>query len=318
MYNNQTVSPNTASKVSLFAKIGSVSYRYRWIVVLIWTAFLIFSLLLAPRLDSVLKGLGVVYKQGAAGQAEQLLKQELNLETNALVAIFQSPTGDTLASHRADIEQTLDQIQQLDGVKAIARAIDHSEYHSTDKRTEYSTISLSVEDTQTFPVIEQIEQHLKQSSSSKVKAFLTGEPVIDRDGQRLTQEDLQRVELLALPLTLIALLFVFGSVVAAALPVVMGIMAVAITSGILAVLTLEVDISILALNLTTMLGLGLGIDYSLLIVSRFREELQTDSIEQTVIRTVDAAGRAVFFSGLTVGIGLLSLPLQERSSCLFQ
>jgi len=79
MYNNQTISPNTASKVSLFARIGSVSYRYRWIVVLIWTAFLIFSLLLAPRLDSVLKGLGVVYEQGAAGQAEQLLKQELNL-----------------------------------------------------------------------------------------------------------------------------------------------------------------------------------------------------------------------------------------------
>jgi putative drug exporter of the RND superfamily len=307
MQNSQTVSPNTASRESLFARIGAVSYRYRWIVVLIWTAFLIFSLLLAPRLDSVLKGLGVVYEQGAAGQAEQLLKQELNLETNALVAIFQSPTGDTLASHRADIEQTLDQIQQLDGVKAIARAIDHPEYHSADKRTEYSTISLRVEDTQAFPVIEQIEQRLKQQSTPKLNAFLTGEPVIDRDGQRLTQEDLQRVELLALPLTLIALLFVFGSVVAAALPVVMGIMAVAITSGILAVLTLEVNISVLALNLTTMLGLGLGIDYSLLIVSRFREELQTDSIEQTVIRTVDAAGRAVFFSGLTVGIGLLSL-----------
>ncbi len=56
-----------------------------------------------------------------------------------------------------------------------------------------------------------------------------------------------------------------------------------------------------------MLGLGLGIDYSLLIVSRFQEELQPDALEQSVIRTVDAAGRAVFFSGLTVGIGLLSL-----------
>jgi putative drug exporter of the RND superfamily len=302
----KTATPFNPEK-STFSWLGSVSYHYRFIVIGFWVLALVLSLLSAPRLDSALKGLGVVYEQGEAGQAERLLKQELNLETNALVAIFQSPTGDTSTSHSAEIEQTLDQIQQMDGVKAIARAIDHPEYHSADKRTEYSTISLRVEDTQAFPVIEQIEQRLKQQSTPKLNAFLTGEPVIDRDGQRLTQEDLQRVELLALPLTLIALLFVFGSVFAAALPVVMGVMAVSITSGLLAIITLQLDISVLALNLTTMLGLGLGIDYSLLIVSRFREELKTDSVEQTIIRTVDAAGRAVFFSGLTVGIGLLSL-----------
>lgn len=302
----KTTTPFKPEK-SIFSWVGSVSYRYRLVIIGIWVLVLILSLLSAPRLDSILKGLGVVYEQGAAGQAERLLKQELNLETNSLVAIFQSPTRDTSTSYRAEIEQTLDQIQRLDGVKAIARAIDHPDYHSADKRTEYSTISLSVEDTQAFPVIEQIEQHLKQQSTLGLNAFLTGEPVIDRDGQRLTQTDLQRVELLALPLTLIALLFVFGSVVAAALPVIMGVMAVSITSGLLAIITLQFDISVLALNLTTMLGLGLGIDYSLLIVSRFREELQPDSVEQTVIRTVDAAGRAVFFSGLTVGIGLLSL-----------
>jgi putative drug exporter of the RND superfamily len=302
----KTATPFKPEK-SIFSWLGSVSYHYRFIIIGVWVLALVLSLLSAPRLDSVLKGLGVVYEQGEAGQAERLLKQELNLETNALVAIFQSPTGDTSTSHSAEIEQTLDQIQQLDGVKAIARAIDHPEYHSADKRTEYSTISLRVKDTQAFPVIEQIEQRLKQQSTPKLNAFLTGEPVIDRDGQHLTQEDLQRVELLALPLTLIALLFVFGSVIAAALPVVMGVMAVSITSGLLAIITLQFDISVLALNLTTMLGLGLGIDYSLLIVSRFREELKTDSVEQTIIRTVDAAGRAVFFSGLTVGIGLLSL-----------
>ncbi len=302
----KTTTPFKPEK-SIFSWLGRVSYRYRLVIIGIWVLVLILSLLSAPRLDSILKGLGVVYEQGAAGQAERLLKQELNLETNSLVAIFQSPTRDTSTSYRAEIEQTLDQIQRLDGVKAIARAIDHPDYHSADKRTEYSTISLSVEDTQAFPVIEQIEQHLKQQSTLGLNAFLTGEPVIDRDGQRLTQTDLQRVELLALPLTLIALLFVFGSVVAAALPVIMGVTAVSITSGLLAIITLQFDISVLALNLTTMLGLGLGIDYSLLIVSRFREELQPDSVEQTVIRTVDAAGRAVFFSGLTVGIGLLSL-----------
>ncbi|PSB25821.1 hypothetical protein C7B82_21755 [Stenomitos frigidus ULC18] len=307
MLDRQIVSPVDNSNGSFFAWMGRVSYRYRWLVIAIWSALLILSLLLAPRLEHVLKGLGVVYEQGAAGQAEQLLKQELNLETNALVTIFQSPVGEPLASHRGEIEQTLDQIQRLDGVKTIARASDHPEYRTANGQTEYSTISLSVEDTQAFPVIEQIEQRLKQHSNPSLQTFLTGEPVIDRDGQHLTQMDLRRVELLALPLTLVTLLFVFGSVVAAALPIVMGVMAVAVTSGVLAIITVQVDISVLALNLTTMLGLGLGIDYSLLIVSRFREELHPEAVEQSVIRTVDAAGRAVFFSGLTVGIGLLSL-----------
>jgi putative drug exporter of the RND superfamily len=308
MSDRQTIHPIAPpSNGSIFAWIGQVSYRHRRMVIAIWSVLLILSLLLAPRLDSVLKGLGVGYEKGSARQAEQLLQQELNLDVNALVAIFQSPMGETLASHRGEIEQTLAQIRQIKGVKAIAPAIDHLEHRSADGRTEYSTISLSVKDTQAFPVIEQIEQRLQQQSTSTLRTFLTGESVVDRDGQRLTQTDLRRVELLALPLTLIALLIVFGSVVAAALPIIMGVMAVAITSGLLAILTLQVDISVLALNLTTMLGLGLGIDYSLLMVSRFQEELQPDSLEQSVIRTVEAAGRAVFFSGLTVGIGLLSL-----------
>jgi putative drug exporter of the RND superfamily len=308
MSDRQTIHPiATPSNGSIFAWIGQVSYRHRRMTIAIWSALLILSLLLSPRLDSALKGLGVGYEQGSARQAERLLQQELNLDSSALVAIFQSPTGETLASHRGEIEQTLAQIRQLKGVKAIAPAIDHPEHRSADGRTEYSTISLSVKDTQAFPVIEQIEQRLQQHSTSTLQTFLTGESVVDRDGQRLTQTDLQRVELLALPLTLIALLGVFGSVVAAALPIIMGVMAVSITSGLLAILTLQVDISVLALNLTTMLGLGLGIDYSLLMVSRFQEELQPDSLEQSVIRTVEAAGRAVFFSGLTVGIGLLSL-----------
>ncbi len=174
----------------------------------------------------MLKGLGVGYEQGSARQTERLLQQELNLDANALVAVFQSTPSETLASHRAEIEHTLEQIRQLAGVKAITPASNHPEYRSADGRTEYSTISLSVEDTQAFPVIEQIEQQLRQQSTPTVQTFLTGEAVIDRDGQRLIQSDLQRVELIALPLTLIALLVVFGSVVAAALPIVMGVMAV--------------------------------------------------------------------------------------------
>ena len=121
-------------------------------------------------------------------------------------------------------------------------------------------------------------------------------------------DDLKKSETLAIPLTFILLLFVFGGVIASAMPLVVGISAILGSFFIIYLLTLITDVSIYAMNLITGLGLGLGIDYSLLIVNRFREEFhQGKSIQEAVIRTVATAGRTVFFSGLTVLVTLASL-----------
>lgn len=120
--------------------------------------------------------------------------------------------------------------------------------------------------------------------------------------------DLARAEAIAIPATLVLLVIVFAGVLAALLPLAVGVSAIFGAFGVLWVLTGFTDVSIFSINLVTALGLGLAIDYSLLIVSRFREELSRGfDVENAVIRTVLTAGRTVAFSALTVAVSLAAL-----------
>jgi RND superfamily putative drug exporter len=121
-------------------------------------------------------------------------------------------------------------------------------------------------------------------------------------------QDLTVAEAIAVPLTLIVLVLVFGSLIAAALPVAVGLFAILVTLMILRVCTLFTDVSVFALNMTTALGLALAIDYSLFIVSRFREELAAGlAPRDAAIRATCTAGRTVLFSALTVALALAAL-----------
>src|SRR5207248_2692530 len=125
------------------------------------------------------------------------------------------------------------------------------------------------------------------------------------DDPAFTQRDLRRAEILSIPTAAIALVLVFGSIVAGVVPGLVGGTAVGVTLALMVVLSQLFELSIFSLNLATMLGLGLGIDYSLFLVSRFREELaREESVERAVAWSVATAGRAVLFSGATVIIGL--------------
>ncbi|WP_314242203.1 MMPL family transporter [Streptomyces kutzneri] len=135
-----------------------------------------------------------------------------------------------------------------------------------------------------------------------------GSALIDAELQDISESDLKRAESVVLPGTLILLVLVFGSVVAAALPLLIGVLAIAGTLLVLSVLGSVTDVSVFALNLTTALGLGLGIDYGLLIVSRFREELAAGFLPSTAaVRTVRTAGHTIAFSAATVSAALATL-----------
>ncbi len=121
--------------------------------------------------------------------------------------------------------------------------------------------------------------------------------------QTIIKEDLARAEMIALPVTLLLLVMVFGSAIAALLPLGIGIVAILGTNAVLRGLTEFTDVSVFAMNLTTALGLGLAIDYALFIVRRFREELSTGAEPLTAIATtLRTAGRTVLFSALTVAV----------------
>ena len=121
-------------------------------------------------------------------------------------------------------------------------------------------------------------------------------------------DDLKIAELISIPLTFILLAFVFGALAASAMPLIVGVAAILGAFFILFLFTLFTDVSIYALNLTTGMGLGLGIDYALLMVNRFREELHRGkSVEDSIVATMGSAGKTVFYSGMTVLVTLFSL-----------
>jgi putative drug exporter of the RND superfamily len=145
-------------------------------------------------------------------------------------------------------------------------------------------------------------------ATSALSVVVTGQAEVFRQVGSTIESDLQRAEMIALPITLLLLILIFGGLVAAGLPLFVGALTVLGTFAVLQIINTFTDVSIFALNLTTALGLGLAIDYALFIVSRYREELSAGwPVSDAVVRTVRTAGRTVVFSAATVAISLSSL-----------
>ncbi|MGW0282169.1 MMPL family transporter [Streptomyces sp. NPDC003236] len=143
-----------------------------------------------------------------------------------------------------------------------------------------------------------------------VRVKVGGIVAVRHEMQTIIKEDLTRAEMIALPITLVLLVMVFGSAVAALLPLGIGIVAILGTNAVLRGLTAFTDVSVFALNLTTALGLGLAIDYALFIVRRYREELSGGAEPLTAVgTTLRTAGRTVLFSALTVAVSLAAMML---------
>src|SRR5436305_2662730 len=144
--------------------------------------------------------------------------------------------------------------------------------------------------------------------------MVTGFPALDHDVRTVSAEDTERGEQRALPLTLLVLIVAFGALVAAALPVIVGVLAITIALGLVTIAARYLPMSVFVLNITTMVGLGVGIDYSLLIVTRFREELNRGlSPVDAAVRTIETAGSAVITSGIAVVVGFAALVMRPLS-----
>jgi RND superfamily putative drug exporter len=199
----------------------------------------------------------------------------------------------------------------------VARVISHllqPRQIAADGHTAYDIVLLDLPPDDSPDALPILRERLRAVLGLEVE--LAGGPAFYGDVQAVSERDLQRSELISLPLAALALLLVFGSLVAAGVPLAVGGAAVLVALAAIFVAATLTPMSIFVLNLATLLGLGLGVDYSLLMTSRFREELahragDEDAVAEAVRVTVATAGRAVFFSGLTVLLGLIGLVLFE-------
>lgn len=290
----------------VFASFGLAVHRARYVVVGLWVALLCLAAPLAPRILQLLEPGGLSSPELESQRASALLQAKLGYNPATILVVFTSPTLDVRDPRWLAAEDAaLAGVRQLPEVASVTTQRDAPRQAAPDGHASYAAIALrsGAEDFRT--VLPRIQAALRPT---ELETVVTGAPIFYNDILTVTERDLRRAEVLSLPFAVLALLLVFGSVVAAAVPGVIGGAAVLATLGVLVVLAERVDLSVFALNLVTMLGLGLGIDYSLFIVSRFREELDVGrGVSAALARTVATAGRAVLFSGLTVLVGLLGL-----------
>jgi len=301
--------------VNPFERLGRFIVRRAWWVVGAWALLLLAALPLAPQVPGSLRAGGFILDDLESARAKALLGTELGLPPSALVVVFSSPTLE--AGTPAFELAAAGAMQDVATAPHVARVVTHllsPRQISTDRHTAYDIVFLDLPPDDSPQALPILRERLRDAPGLDVE--LAGGPAFYGDVQSVSEADLRRSELISLPLAALALLVVFGSVVAAGVPLVVGGSAVIVALAAIFLIAQAIPMSIFVLNLATLLGLGLGVDYSLLMTSRFREELarRTGSetqVEDAIRVTVATAGRAVFFSAVTVLLGLLGLILFE-------
>ena len=295
----------------MFAALGRFSFRFRWIVVGSWLLLFAGGMVATPHLAKALQGGGFSNPAAPSQQAASLIQERLKLGETNLVVVFSS---EVLAARGTDFEAAEDktlatlraaQIPHLESIQTYA-STGSEELVSKDGKSSVAVLSFSAP-TQTVQLeTDQIRTAL--GGANALKAYVTGEPAVDYDLSIISMRDLRRIELYALPVALLALILVFGTLVSAALPVITGGLAVSVTLGGIYLLARVTSMSIFSMNTATLLGLAVAIDYALFMVARFREELGSgSSTEEAVVTTVARAGRSVFFSGVAVAVGVVGM-----------
>jgi RND superfamily putative drug exporter len=291
----------------MFAAWGRFVYRRRWPVLAVSGVLLLASIFIVIQGGKLQSG-GFI-ETSESGRASRLIERELPRAGAATFTLIFSSDTLTAASaeFRAAVDAALAPLRNDPRVAAITTPFDGTALDPTrliSKDGHAVAIDVAAKDDLAtardyYPEL----RALVRSDALRIQA--TGLLAINNGFNAVLQEDLRRAETVSLPLALVLLLLVFGSIVAALVPLGVGVLAVVGGIAGMFLVARVTDVSVYALNVVTLIGLGVAIDYSLFITNRFREEMRRGHSGNNALAIAMAtSGRAITFSGLTVAIGL--------------
>jgi putative drug exporter of the RND superfamily len=297
----------------MFEKLGHVIFKRRKSAVILFIVGILvaggFGSLAFSRLDSG----GYSDPNSDSYKVYEYLTDELKLSDPAVVIIVDSGATDVtdpvVAQKGVALEKKI--AQEVGVTKTLSYWTSGGEatLKSADGKAAYILVYGDGEAfTPESQKLGKVMQEKYDGSYEGLTLYAGGVGVVGHAITKKISDDLKIAELISIPLTFILLVLVFGALAASAMPLIVGVAAILGAFFILYLFTLFTTVSIYALNLTTGMGLGLGIDYALLMVNRFREELHRGkSVEDSIVTTMATAGKTVFYSGMTVLVTLLSL-----------
>ncbi|TGB45689.1 MMPL family transporter [Mycolicibacterium peregrinum] len=301
-------------------RLSSYLRRFRWAVFATWLLLLVPSIYLAINQSSNLTGGGFDVEGSQSLHVQRQLEEHFPDQGASPLALIASPRADASFQDMNDAVATLEKIAgQVPSVKIVPNP---QQPAPQPDRPYVITLQLDFNNTGAVDVAKQLRQKVGvhgedpgESENGKVKYYVIGQGALGAAATQATKHDIAAAEKWNLPIVLIVLLAVFGSLAAAALPLVLGICTVVVTMGLVYLLSMYTQMSVFVTSTVSMFGIALAIDYSLFILMRYREELRAG---RDPADAVDAAmatsGLAVALSGLTViasvtGIYIINTPV---------
>jgi RND superfamily putative drug exporter len=302
-------------------RIADLTWKHPKLVLAAVAAFTVLALVVGRDVESHLKAAGFTDSASESERAGALLRGGLGYDPNpGLVVVARAPGGGKLdlasPAVRREVGRLSTEIAKVAYVGRVANPLRDRRAAATLIARDGESLAipayLSTDDIQDAGGIaaEEIRPVLAASS---LDVALGGYAAGFNETNDQTREDLTKAELIAFPILALLLLFVFRGVVAAGIPLLLGVISIVGTLLVLRVMASLTDTSLFALNIATGLSLGLAVDYALLLVSRYREEIAGGGASREAHRrTVQTAGRTVVFSGLTVAAAMAALVVMPQ------
>ncbi|MFN3265863.1 MAG: MMPL family transporter [Deinococcales bacterium] len=295
----------------MFKKLADLVATRPALILGFWLVVLLICAPVASMTAKRLVGNASALPDSDAQRVNQIIEQDFKLErVDTTLVVTESSLPSDNSAFLAKYNTLIEQLIKLEGVNDVTRFDADSPlrlFGQVEGKTVTATI-LSTRLEEPDPVIASIRQTVQASELPKTKIYVTGASAITKDFLKISEEDTKSSELRALPLIALVLVFAFGALVAAGIPIGVGLLSITVAMAAVFVVTQFIEVSSFAQAVVTMLGLGAGIDYALLIVNRFREELANGHAPRVAAANATrTAGRAVAFSGLTVAIAMAAL-----------
>jgi len=295
----------------MFEKLGRVLVRRRKSVLAGFVLAVIAAGVIGSLVFARLEGGGYSDPGSDSWKAATYLTDTFKVKDPAIIFIIDASTNvadPAVAAEVAPIEADLRSMPEVAKTLSFWSAGGAKQLVSADGNSAYLFIYGNKADPTLLSSLAGKLQEKYDKKIGNLRIYVGGFSTFNHAVNTKISADLALAEAISIPLTFLFLLFVFGGLIASAMPVVVGVSAILGSFLILYLISLFTGVSIFALNLVTGMGMGLGIDYSLLMVNRFREELHAGkTVEESVAQTVKTAGKTVFFSGITVMISLAAL-----------
>lgn len=306
---------------------GAVMARHRRMVMAVWVVVIFACGASMPFLFNQLKAPNYNVNGSESARAAQLLQHHFAGQGNEQdVIVFDAANGRiTDPAARATVDRVVKAAQAQDGVVTVISPFSPQarDQVSQDGRAALALVGLRGSPHKLPGRVSDVQDAVQGASGGGVKAWLTGYTPITNDQTVVQGKDSENAESIGMPVALVVLVIALGAVVAAFLPLLLAIAALILTFGVFALLSFGLSFDAFLISIVTMIGTGIGIDYALFVVSRFREELARRGVnrqnwkherekqrEQVIEATgvaVATSGRTIMFSGVIVGISVCSL-----------